>query len=165
MKGLQLIPDFETEANTNELLENIKKCEWSKELSRETLHFGKKYNYYTKTLVDANPIPEWFNDILTKVEVIFKERPTQIIINKYEKGQSIAPHIDHPKLFGAVVASFSIGAEVPMIMTKLGEEMEAIQMPHRSLLVLSHDARYLWKHSLKNNINQTRISITFRTLL
>jgi hypothetical protein len=41
-------------------------------------------------------------------------------------------------------------------------------LPQRSLLILTDEARYKWKHSIparKSNIKQRRVSITFRMVL
>lgn len=164
IEGLSIIENFETNENIITLLENINKCKWNKEISRDTMHFGKRYNYSTRSLEDTVPIPDWFNGINSKIEKIFGKEVEQIIINKYKTGQGIAPHIDHTGHFGSIIASFSINAEVPLIMSRSGFETETYMMKHASLAVLKDDARYKWKHSLKNNTDKTRISITFRTL-
>ncbi|CAF0752628.1 unnamed protein product [Adineta steineri] len=96
------------------LWSNICKENWSKELTRDTLHYGQRYDYETRKLVnDAKEIPEWLNDVKKQVEIRanFENSIDQIIINRYKKGQSISPHIDHKVLFGSTIATLSLGAE------------------------------------------------------
>ena len=41
-----------------------------------------------------------------------------MIVNEYEPGQGISPHIDNVKLFDAVVVSVSLGSECVMQFTQ-----------------------------------------------
>ncbi|CAF0832476.1 unnamed protein product [Adineta steineri] len=148
------------------LWSNICKENWSKELTRDTLHYGQRYDYETRKLVnDAKEIPEWLNDVKKQVEIRanFENSIDQIIINRYKKGQSISPHIDHKVLFGSTIATLSLGAEVN-ILFQYGSISKSINAPDCSLLVMKGDSRYLWKHSLKLNTVGERVSITFRTI-
>ena len=53
-----------------------------------------------------------------------------------------------------------------MTMTSQNGEIEVdVPMPPRSLLVMSGDARYLWKHSIRRSeITERRLCITIREL-
>ncbi|CAF1375515.1 unnamed protein product [Rotaria sordida] len=58
--GLQVIRDFIDKEERKLLWSNICKENWSKEITRDTLHYGQRYDYKTRTLVnDVKEIPEW----------------------------------------------------------------------------------------------------------
>ncbi|UJR34593.1 hypothetical protein I4U23_027369 [Adineta vaga] len=164
--GLQLIQNFIDKEQQKLLWSKIYKENWSKEITRDTLHYGQRYDYKTRTLVnDVQEIPEWLNDIKKEVEIQanFESPIDQIIINKYKKGQSISPHIDHKVLFGPTIATLSLGTEVNILFQQKSTK-KSINASECSLLVMKRDSRYQWKHSLKLSNVGERISITFRTI-
>ncbi len=137
---------------------------WSTSIGRRVIHFGHQYKYFaTDKSQIVDPIPDWLP---------LKGTYDQVIVNEYNPGQGIAPHIDHLKLFGDQIATLSLGSDIMMIFEKNGEERE-IYLPRRSLLTLTGDSRKLWKHSIpKVKIDffkdgkvierKKRVSITYR---
>jgi len=103
-------------------------------------------------------------------------KPVQCIVNEYYKGQGIAPHIDSIN-FGPVIVGVSIGDPAAMTFN-FGDKKFDCYLPSRSMVILSSDARYKWKHSLDKKVtctddcgnvitkplNYRRISLTYRTL-
>ena len=138
---------------------------WSNTISRRTIHYGCRYVYKTKTLADAPAIPSWLEGLTRRVkdECGFEEDVNQIIVNEYCKGQGIAPHIDHIMYFGNRVATLTLGYAVPIRFECDGECVN-VEAPRRSLMLLSGESRYKWKHSLKMNgpASTPRVSVTFR---
>ena len=105
---------------------------------------------------------------------IFSQLSDQVIINEYNPGQGISPHIDCIPCFGGVICSLSLLS--PCIMDfKKGKDKHQILLKPRSLLIMKDEARYEWKHSIasrkSDNINGTktprkrRVSMTFRTVI
>ena len=158
-KGLTLKENFISEAYEKELLEEIDNRPWLNDLKRRVQHYGYKYDYKTKGKLDY--LGE-LSDFLKPIDVGFKFN--QVIINEYLSGQGIAPHIDLPSVFGECIASLSLGCACTMEFTKEAETIP-ILLPPKSLLVLTNEARYNWKHGIparKSNIASRRVSITFR---
>ena len=110
-----------------------------------------------------------------EVKSAFAVRHTQdqIIVNEYQPGQGIAPHVDCPRSFRSPIISLSLGSGIEMEF-KRGERVERLYLQPRSLIVLQGAARYDWTHAIrprKNDViashrvaRQRRISITFRWL-
>ncbi len=113
---------------------------------------------------DVGEPSEHIKDLIKLIENDpFFELPKvqQIIVNEYKIHQLIGPHIDHHKLFGPVVLSLSLSSSCKFV---VGSHI--FNLNPRDLVILSSDARYLYKHSLKAHEHTTpRVSITFRSIL
>jgi alkylated DNA repair dioxygenase AlkB len=149
---------------------------------RRVQQFGFSYLYGTHSLSKADPIPvelkEVINHLHQKGLVGTMGEVNQIIVNEYIPGQGITPHTDDVRIFGDQIASLTLGSGVTMIFTDPanGDNFEQYLKP-RSIVVLSDEARWRWRHSIParksdNIINElgkpttvqrgTRVSITFR---
>lgn len=55
--------------------------------------------------------PDWLLNYYHRLydDGYFPKIPDQVIINEYQPGQSIAPHIDSVPCFGETIASLSLG--------------------------------------------------------
>lgn len=53
--------------------------------------------------------PQYLDPIIDRLAHHFPHRPDQVIVNEYQPGQQIAPHIDCVPCFGSVVASLTLG--------------------------------------------------------
>lgn len=87
----------------DQILEIINKLEFVPitSNSRKVVQFGYKYQYFSDNLEVTTPIPEELNFNKRISNILGKEvNFDQLIINKYEPGQGISPHIDNPKIFG-----------------------------------------------------------------
>jgi alkylated DNA repair dioxygenase AlkB len=163
-QGLELKANYITLAKEQELIAIIDSLPWLSDLKRRVQHYGFKYDYKVRgNLQKLGELPEF----LKKIDVGFPFN--QVIINEYEAGQGIAPHIDLPFVFGGVIASLSLGSPAVMEFTK-GSSKIPIILPQRSLLAMQKEARYEWKHSIParksdNGIPRLRrISLTFRNV-
>lgn len=170
--GAQLIEHFVTKDEEDELIKWIEQSKWNREISRQTQHYGYRYEYKTRTLKPADPIPPWLATLSRKIEASLnlKETFDQVIINRYQPGEGIAPHVDHVKLFGPVVVSLSLQTPAHMDFKNQSHPFNesSVLLPSQSLLVLKDEARYSYTHGLKcrDDINFSyRTSITFRTVL
>lgn len=181
--GLIYLPDFISKAEERAvvmLLDDPNQAKWSHELSRRVQHFGYRYDYKLRALTSADKIadpPEFIRALgqrLVDLEY-FITPPDQVIVNEYEPGQGISPHIDRETCFGPAVASLSIGSEIVMDFRSQSGKAGSLLLRPRSLVVLSEDSRFRWKHSIaarkrdvmlgQEYLRSRRISLTFRTVL
>ncbi len=185
--GLEYHPDFVDASQEDGLLAHIDDSEWLTDLSRRVMHFGYKYDYTNRRLDESariGPLPEWLAQLSSMVreaasteakQLLDPDRPfEQAIINEYEPGQGIAPHIDRD-CFGPLVATVSLSSAVNMDFScdSTGDKHVQRLMP-RSLVLLHGDARFKWRHGIAKRRSDTwngqrtkrerRVSITFRTI-
>ena len=177
IKGLWYIPNY---LSSNELIMLKEKIINEVELnpisnkssnSRRVAHYGYFYSYDKTGLKPAAPIPDFLKNLATQSRIeqtvggVWKHNNEfdQVIINEYSFGQQIAYHVDHTKLFGPIVACITVGKAVP-INFKLGDDIKTITIDEGSMYIMTADARYKWQHGLKNNFEENRYSITFRTI-
>lgn len=180
ISGLNYIPDFITAEEEQSLLENIDSECWLTDLKRRVQHYGYKYDYKARTVTgDAylGPLPAWLKPVAQKLtdDQVFPALPDQAIVNEYEPGQGISPHIDCVPCFDDVIASLSLGSPCVMQFAhpQSGEKQE-ILLQERSLIVITGEARYEWTHSIPARkadiingfkLNRTRrVSLTFRNV-
>ncbi|WP_114389361.1 alpha-ketoglutarate-dependent dioxygenase AlkB [Notoacmeibacter marinus] len=154
---------------------------WRSDLKRRVQHYGWRYDYRARRVFDTDnlgPLPPWLQteaDHLAE-QSFFETPPTQAIVNEYEPGQGIAPHIDCEPCFGETIASLSLGGRIVMDFRHIrtGERRSLLLEPG-SLLVLNGPSRYEWTHGIAarktdliNGVREPRtrrISITFRTVI
>jgi alkylated DNA repair dioxygenase AlkB len=103
-------------------------------------------------------------------------RPDQVIINEYQPGQGITPHIDCIPCFGETIVSISLNSPCVMEFTHSNANERIVKLLEpRSLIVLEGDARYKWQHAIPKRKTDNwsgqkftrgrRISLTFRTMI
>ena len=179
--GLRYIPNFITNAEAQVLLQKIDANPWLTDLKRRVQHYGWKYDYTARRVDETmrlGGLPDWLMDLGHRLqqEGYFSKLPDQVIINEYQPGQGISPHIDCVPCFEETIASLSLGSLCVMNFThaNTGEKTSRLLEP-RSLLLFSGDARYHWKHGIaarksdKHNgqiiARGRRISLTFRNVI
>ena len=95
---------------------------------------------------------------------------------KYMPGQGISAHIDCIPCFSGSIASLSFGSAAMMqFSNSQTEEKREYYLEPRSLIILSGEARYEWKHSIAARksdvvngfrvIRDRRVSLTFRNVI
>lgn len=176
MQGLTYLPDFISKEEETDLITEIDKSPWNTDISRRRQQYGIEYIIQGKGLNSKGtvpPIPAWLNPLIQKIKDRgFMDKVEQAIINEYTPGQGIAAHIDSP-VFGDKIVSVSLGSTVPMVFERAGKSIEQV-LERRSLLALSGEARYEWKHSIEKKRSDMiddclrprgrRVSITLRSL-
>ena len=171
----------------------------------QVMLFGR-FSACDPSLSSASGLPQILLDLLDRMstllrpvvppetyDMLFPTEPTQArqaIINLYQSGEGITPHVDLLGRYGdgIVGVSFSSGCVMRFdkVECKLDGEIEPhrwdVYLPERSMIVLSGDARYGWTHGIDKKMRDfveseastsggswidrtTRISITFRWLL
>ncbi len=181
IKGLQYIPNYISLEQEKSLITTIDNQVWLNDLKRRVQHYGYKYDYKAKKITDAlklGELPDWIKVYCNKLhsEKLVSQIPDQVIINEYQAGQGITPHIDCVPCFGDTIASLSLGSACVMEFThSKTSEKQSLLLEPKSLVILSGEARYDWQHSIPqrktdkyngNIINRTRrISLTFRNVI
>ena len=176
----------------NQLVAEIDQCGytygWNTKLKRKTLHFGYTYDYKSKNVSVAAPMPpliaqtlEW----LIASGYLPPRRPGtpdpyQCIVNEYTQTQGITSHTD-ANIFGNSIVSLSLNADTSMQFTEFNNPANVvnIHLPRRSVVLMRDRSRYQWEHAIIPNrktyiddMGRTvsklpsyrRLSLTFRYL-
>ncbi len=179
--GLIYIPNFISFESSLEIIEYIEKKLWSLELKRRVQHYGYRYNYSNRNIELDKRVFQieqpfiGFLDTLTYElqELGLKGRPNQIIVNEYQIGQGITWHIDSEKGFDDNIFILSLLSDCLMkLQHKKTKESIEIYLQKNSLLCLTKESRYDWKHMIPNTksfmfkgekiMRARRISLTCR---
>jgi alkylated DNA repair dioxygenase AlkB len=179
--GLEYVPEYLDEAREKPLVDVIDRQSWLSELRRRVQHYGYKYDYKGRKVTAEmylGPLPEWLLSLCLELKErgVMPRVADQVIINEYEPGQGIAPHVDCVPCFDKTIASLTVGSSCMMEFTKVKtRERVSLFLPRRSLVVLSGEARYDWRHSIparKTDVFEgssvargRRLSLTFRNVL
>ncbi len=176
INGLLYIPNYITPEQQDRLAEAIDVQPWRLDLSRRTQQYGYLYQHKAKTAdlsARLGDLPDWLQGFAAQLErdSLVSEVPDQAIINEYEPGQGIGPHIDAPAHWGEVVLSLSLLSPAVMDFAR-GQEQTSLLLEPRSLLVFRGEARYEWTHGIARRKEDAfngvtvararRISITLR---
>lgn len=130
-----------------------------------------KYNYKARS-VYKNQLYSQHKDFITTILTEIKNlngillgTAKNIIVNEYQKGQSIAKHVDHPLAFGNQILIISLFSSCTMYFQSIDDikQRVALTIPQNSLLILRDDLRYKWSHEIPP-VDQYRASITIRTV-
>ncbi len=140
--------DFLSDAQENELLAALNINPWETSIRRRVQHFGYKFNYTTRkvdTVEFPPPIPMFIASVIDRVMAtgFLSSRIDQVTVNEYKPGHGIAPHIDTHSAFGDSFAIVSLGS--PYVMEFRHAETgqyKALDLPARSLLILTEEGRY-----------------------
>lgn len=160
--GLYIYEDFVSKEMGDKLWYQLDNDVWENKLKRRTQHYNYDYDYNRGT---SDPIPrKMWGHLITCTEhinkfVIPNQPPMdRIIVNEYTQKQGITPHIDRVEPFGPYIMSLSLGSEAVMDFYGSNGETHSFWLNTRSLVIMSGDARYIWKHGIKPNIKQEGIT-------
>ena len=175
--GLQYVPDFLDRRQERDLIAHVDSNEWLDDLARRVQHYGFKYDYGHGPLRKTNPLPQWATYVGKRLqeEKFMPQVPNQLIVNEYQPGQGISPHVDREDQFGETVISLSLGSQITMdFIKKDTREKVSLLLDPRSLVVLSGEARHEWMHGIPGRLSDEvegeritrtrRVSLTFRTV-
>lgn len=182
LSGLSLEYDFITDYEERKLIALIDQQPWLNDLSRRVQHYGFKYDYKARKIDNSmylGNLPEWLQNLAVRMHThkLIDFMPDQAIINEYEPGQGISPHIDCEPCFGDTIISLSLGSSAVMNFESKPNSKEKIEifLEPRSLVVMKEESRYNFYHSIparkKDNIENhifhrtRRISVTFRKII
>jgi len=134
---------------------------------RHVVGFGLRYDYASRQVRTAPPIPDWLMPLRDKAGA-FSGQPAesfvQVLINQYRPGAGIGWHRDKPH-FEQVVGVSLLSPCTLRFRRKDGAtwERRSLIVEPRSAYLLSDASRHLWEHSIPPG-EDLRYSITFRTL-
>lgn len=153
----------------------MNKLPWNNDIKRRYQVHGYKYASLNKNILQyIGEPPSCFSFIIDRIKEqnLKSEKIDQCVVNEYEPGQGIAPHIDST-IFGDQVINISLGHDIVMDFFGPNDEKKSFLLPKRSLLLVEGDARYKWKHGIAGRKTDKlenggilrrgrRISLTFR---
>jgi alkylated DNA repair dioxygenase AlkB len=134
---------------------------------RSSASFGWKYDFANDRFVPCPPLPDGLRPLAATAAAFAGVPPesfAECLLNRYEPGAVIQPHLDKP--VWEHVVGVSLGAETTMQFRRAvegGYEHADAVLPPRSIYLLARAARHQFEHSLPPAA-ATRWSITFRTL-
>lgn len=134
---------------------------------RLTVHYGSAYDFSRQRLDEAPPLPDWLLELRGELAQQVRRDPAAFaaaLLIRYDPGAGIGWHRDRPQ-YGEVMG-LSLSARCTFRLrrrTASGFERRSVDLPPRSLYLLSGEVRREWEHSIAP-IDVTRRSITFRTL-
>ncbi|KAJ1344213.1 hypothetical protein BSLG_001353 [Batrachochytrium salamandrivorans] len=187
--GLSLFLDFMTEAEESQVAAIVDTLPWSgygippnPELKRRTQQYGFLFLFRTRKIVASlAPLPDFSQFLidrmrLPKYGVFVDTPPNHVLINEYQVGQGIMPHVDSKDTFGPTVTSLSLLSPCVMTFTNKTTGVQShVLLPRRSLLVLTGDARDKYTHAISKDDTVfakgelvergRRISLTIRSIL
>lgn len=181
ISGLSYFPDYITEAEEQQLLALVDAQAWMHDLRRRVQHYGYCYDYRRRSIKQSmalGDLPNWLAGVARHFyeDGIISEVPDQVIVNEYQPGMGIAPHVDCEPCFKGTIISLSLGSPCIMDFTHVhtGAQQSLLLQPC-SLLVLQGEARYDWKHGIAPRKSDSfmgreiyrgrRVSLTFRKVI
>ena len=179
--GATYTPDFVTLAAEAPLVAKIDASPWITDLRRRVQHYGYRYDYRARSVTaDAylGALPDWLVDLSAQLKHAgwFERHPDQVIINEYQPGQGIAPHVDCVPCFSGTIASLSLLSSCEMrFEERFSRDRFTRILDPRSLLVLRGPARFDWTHAIPARKSDSidgqriprgrRLSLTFRNVI
>ena len=135
---------------------------------------------YRAVLQRLDPLPDWSQFILKRLNQSgIPLTANHLLINEYETGQGIMPHVDSPKLFGPIITSLTLGSPCVMTFAKDSDQFNLV-LPSRSMLVMRDQVRYEYTHQISKLaqekgmdlmgncitvVRDRRVSMTFREMV
>lgn len=178
VKGLWYLPRFLESSLQTALLEEVDARPWLDDLKRRVQHYGYRYNYKARSIdhsMAIGPLPEFavrVADALIEVGLLEKI-PDQLIVNEYQPGQGITPHIDCVPCFANRIVTVSLGSDCEMEFISRDDppETRAHLLEQGSALLLHDEARFDWMHCIRPRSSdgpqrrRRRVSLTFRNVI
>jgi alkylated DNA repair dioxygenase AlkB len=186
--GLSVYPDILTPEQEQTIVAWLDTQPWSTALARRTQHYGYEYNYTSRTPRPTQPMVGPIQSVAEWIDQQGWMRPQQCIVNEYRRNQGISAHTDAGS-FGPVIISISLLEPTNMVFQPIpgratGDSQSQIgpvtlTLEPRSLLLMTGESRYHWKHSIpvRTTVHRVdgstyskpetyrRISLTYRTVV
>ena len=173
VRGLVLVKDAIGEAAESEISDLIDAAplapfqfgQWQGK--RLTANYGSAYDYQRGRPTEAPPLPDWLLDLRARLAPQVSRDPqdfVQGLLIRYDPGAQIGWHRDRPQYGEVLGLSLGSGATLRLRRrTAGGFERRNVELPRRSLYLLSGEVRDEWEHSIAP-LDTTRRSVTLRTM-
>lgn len=173
MDGLRFGEDFLDRSEEQDLINHILDLDLTPfrfqgwEGKRLTRSYGWRYDFADRSFAAVEPMPDWLLPLRDR-SAHFAGLPSgdlvQALIVRYDTGAAIGWHRDRD-VFDRIIG---ISLESPATLrlrrrTAEGFARTAIELPRRSIYLLSGEVRRDWEHSIVPAVER-RLSITFRSL-
>lgn len=184
ISGLTILPGYVSTAEETALLDAVDSGLWLTDLQRRVQHYGWRYDYRSRSIDPSQALgalPGWAQAVAERLyrDGCAPDVPDQMIVNEYQPGQGISPHVDCVPCFGDTIISLTLGSTCVMTFDPLPpvRAIEQVQFFLRpgDLLVMSGEARYRWKHGIPPRKSDfvhgmtiprgRRVSLTFRSVV
>lgn len=148
------IPEYISEEVEQELLSLIPKGQHTHKLARnQILRYGSKDPYPGR--MTSSEIPQQYLRFKDNIDF------DHVTVNEYFDGQIVDFHVDS-RTSGEIISVLSLGGHAIMHFRDKKDHTKTfkIELPPRSFVQMSGDARWLWEHKAKAIGN--RYSVVFR---
>jgi DNA oxidative demethylase len=172
-EGLIYAEDFLGNAAEDALLAYVASLKYERVMMRGNIarrtvhHFGLRYDYGSKVLKEAEPIPPEFAPLINRAEDfsgLTSGSVVEALVNRYPPGAGVGWHSDAPMY--RTIIGISLGSPCKIqFKTKEANEARVFEQPlsPRSIYVLRDQVRDEWQHRIPST-NGERYSLTFRSL-
>jgi alkylated DNA repair protein (DNA oxidative demethylase) len=134
---------------------------------RLTMNYGSAYDYQRARPKEAPPLPEWLVALRERLAPQVGRDPSafvQGLLIRYDPGAGIGWHRDRPQYGEVLGLSLSNPATLRLRRrTAGGFERRSVELPPRSLYLLTGEVREAWEHSIAP-MEVVRRSVTLRTM-
>jgi alkylated DNA repair dioxygenase AlkB len=174
--GLQYVSEYLDRETHDRLLTAVHLQPWQTSNAHGVQVYGYHYNHKRRAAYRIGELPAWASDLAQRLwrEGFLPSVPNQLVANDYRPGEGIFAHVDQA-VFGDTIVSVSLGSTCVMRFSNSeGERTEELLLEPRSVLVLSGDARWAWKHEIparavdrwqdQERPRSRRVSLTFRVI-
>lgn len=88
----------------------------------------------------------------------------ELFVNSYLTGDGLRQPHDHRSTYDEIIIGVSILSNSKMTFSR-GKKKIKVDLPRRSLYIMSGESRFLYKHGIQpGDITKRRVSLTFRTV-
>ena len=154
-EGLVFVPNIITEEEETFLFNWANTFDWDHDVpTRNTVQFGYKYSYDSKTISRGRPWDKRLDMLMDKLKPYMKGLvPNQVIVNDIHPPNGFGAHIDD-EAFDDPVALISTNGGVNIIFEhKDGRRYHVVRSQRRSLIAMTGQARNDWYHSIPEGVD------------
>lgn len=166
--GLLYRPNYITKEEEELLMNLLDSRPWHHDICRRTQYYGYTYYHTRQNIVCMQPVdqPETHTGSMDDMDFLINRLledkiyppdhpPTQVLVNEYLNNMCIKGHIDNTDAFGDVIISLSLNAPSYMTMRNCDNPdlVMKVFMEERSLLIMSGDSRFHWRHGITRQKN------------
>ena len=174
--GFLVFPEYLTESEETDLLDEIDCQEWDTTIKRRVQHYGFRFQYSKLNVDKDTPIREFppLCQAIQNRSELNSYGFNQLTINEYVPGVGIASHCDTHSAFTDTIAVVSLGSPITMdFVSACNSKRVSVRIPPRSLFLMTGESRYGWRHGIASRktdvecsgdvVNRgRRVSLTFR---